>query len=83
MNNTKRPELTSEKRAKFDECFKPTGVTCEKCKSSKNVVPVTRGMPTEELMMYAKETGNVKIGGCTFSAAGYCKSCDHYINKSS
>ena len=69
-------ELTPEKKAEFDEYFKPNGVICDICNSSEHVIPVVRGKPTEDLMMYAKETGNVKIGGCTFSAQGYCKSCD-------
>lgn len=72
--------ISEEKRAAFEAHYKKGATTCDLCNSSEHVIPVARGKPSQELMEFAKE-GNVKLGGCTFSAAGYCTKCSHYIEK--
>ena len=73
--------LTAEKFAELEDYYKPGQVECDLCHSREHVIPVARGKPSEALQMFVREGGQVKLGGCTFEALGYCTQCDHYISE--
>lgn len=51
---------------------------CAQCGRNDDVIPCLRGKPGAEALARAKR-GEVKLSGCTRSAAGWCTACSAFI----
>ena len=73
--------LSDEEFNKLTERYKKQvqGLVCDKCLSGDNIVAVTRGKPTKEVQLFLARGGQIKLGTCTASHIGYCKTCNHYL----